>query len=109
MKKATLTIGLFSLVLIATSFVTPATNNSISQNDSIFDIDGGQGRTGKKADYAFINDIDGGQGRTGKKSDYSINDIDGGQGRTGKKADYTNRLNTLAFESQVTLSKVKVD
>ena len=42
MKKSILTIGLFSLVMILTSFTTPETNNAV-KSDSNVNIVGGTG------------------------------------------------------------------
>ncbi|TDO98380.1 hypothetical protein [Flavobacterium sp. 245] len=68
MKKTALTFGLFSLVMVATSFTTPE-NTYLASSDTIkiLSIDGGAtGRT-KKLDF---QDIDGGAtGRT-KKLDF---------------------------------------
>jgi hypothetical protein len=59
MKKATLTIGLFALVMVLTSFTTPETSTLIiaknSTNSSI-DGNGGQDAGGhKKVDYTGEN------------------------------------------------------
>jgi hypothetical protein len=54
MKKTALTLGLFSLVMVATSFANPVVTNSSSTKNTamIIDIDlGGQaGRDGRKLD-----------------------------------------------------------
>ncbi|WP_281637016.1 hypothetical protein [Flavobacterium marginilacus] len=55
MKKAVLTIGLFTLVLVSTSFTSPTnSNSSIADNTEITSIDGtGSQSTGgnKKVDF----------------------------------------------------------
>ena len=55
MKKSALTIGLFTLVMVLTSFTTPETNASkIVDNTTNYPIDGNGGQdTGghRKADY----------------------------------------------------------
>ncbi len=57
MKKATLTIGLFSLLMIATSFTAPA-NVSHSYADMKIDIDGGAtGGPQKKRDFHGDNQL----------------------------------------------------
>ena len=52
MKKAALTFGLFSLVMVATSFATPETTNFLAVSDSIkiVPIDGGATGKQKKGD-----------------------------------------------------------
>jgi len=54
MKKAALTFGLFSLVMVATSFSTPETTSSLAISDSIktisIDGNGAVGKT-KKPDF----------------------------------------------------------
>ena len=42
MKKATLTIGLFSLVMVLTSFNTSETSNNVLVNNAAVSIDGNQ-------------------------------------------------------------------
>ncbi|MGQ7945648.1 hypothetical protein [Flavobacterium sp. WC2509] len=85
MKKAILTIGLFTLVLATTSFASPKSSTSLIAANTVItsnDIDGGQS-TGndRKVDYngKKISSIDGGQS-TGndRKVDYN-GGIDGGQ------------------------------
>ncbi|PTT16555.1 hypothetical protein DBR27_02375, partial [Flavobacterium sp. HMWF030] len=68
MKKTALTFGLFSLVLVTTSFVTPQTV-SHSYTNGAMDIDGGQrGNDRKKTDdFAMSTDIDGGQRANDRK------------------------------------------
>lgn len=55
MKKATLTIGLFTLVLVSTSFASPSSSiTSISDNTVITSIDGTGGQSqgdNRKVDY----------------------------------------------------------
>jgi hypothetical protein len=55
MKKATLTIGLFTLVLVSTSFASPnSSTTSISDNTVITSIDGTGGQSqgdNRKVDY----------------------------------------------------------
>lgn len=52
MKKAALTFGLFSLVMVATSFATPETTNFLTVSDSIkiVPVDGGATGKQKKGD-----------------------------------------------------------
>lgn len=79
MKKATLTIGLFSLIMVLTSFTTPETNTSKIADYTISPIDGTQdsGRTRKVDDYMSTHPM---------KSSIQITKIDGTQdsGRTRK-------------------------
>ncbi len=69
MKKAALTFGLFSLVMVATSFATPETINFLTASDSIkiVPIDGGA--TGKQKKGDIIAYIDGGATGKQKKGD----------------------------------------
>ena len=57
MKKAALTFGLFSLVMVATSFATPETTNFLTASDSIkiVPIDGGATGKQKKGDQQASN------------------------------------------------------
>lgn len=57
MKKAALTFGLFSLVMVATSFATPETTNFLTASDSIkiVPIDGGATGKQKKGDQQGSN------------------------------------------------------
>ena len=57
MKKADLTFGLFSLVMVATSFATPETTNFLAVSDSIkiVPIDGGATGKQKKGDQIANN------------------------------------------------------
>ena len=73
MKKAALTFGLFSLVMVATSFATPETTNFLTASDSIkiVPIDGGA--TGKQKKGDIIAYIDGGATGKQKKGDVILN------------------------------------
>jgi hypothetical protein len=52
MKKATVTIGLFSLIMVATSFANPATPTTFSNKLSIVPpTDGSMTGGGRKQDY----------------------------------------------------------
>ncbi|SFD34230.1 hypothetical protein [Flavobacterium phragmitis] len=56
MKKATLTIGLFSLVMVATSFATPEIPTNFALRDTVPPIDGGAaGGVLKKPDRFAMN------------------------------------------------------
>ncbi|RKR10452.1 hypothetical protein C8C83_2128 [Flavobacterium sp. 90] len=86
MKKAALTFGLFSLILVATSFVTPEkTNKSTAGNiDISVGVDGGQlGRIGRKSDFAY-------------NTSNQVNAVG-------------NKFKSFSSDSQVTKSKVKLD
>jgi hypothetical protein len=83
MKKAALTFGLFSLVMVATSFATPQKNDIYAQISSV-DSDGGnqQGKNGKKLDiYNESNNLN----------------------------SFENQFNSDASASQVTKSRIKLD
>jgi hypothetical protein len=82
MKKAILTIGLFSLVMILTSFTTPETkNNAKVENNAIVDLTGNQSLGGNKK-----VDLTGNQSLGGnKKVDLTGNQSLGGN----KKVDLT--------------------
>lgn len=69
MKKAALTFGLFSLVMVATSFATPQTNSSLTLDNGNFrGIDDGAMTGGKKKlDFQVTNGIDDGAMTGGKK------------------------------------------
>ncbi|WP_264553068.1 hypothetical protein [Flavobacterium sp. N2038] len=84
MKKTALIFGLFSLVVVATSFVTPEKiNTSVAEGiDIMIGTDGGQGRVGKKSDFAYDN---------------------------SNHKNSANKLNSFNLDSQFTTSKVKVD
>ena len=80
MKKTALTFGLFSLVMVATSFATPKTNSVLLAQNQTIERDGetdGTGAVGgqKKADFHQVReqlmDTDG-TGATGgqKKADF---------------------------------------
>jgi hypothetical protein len=58
MKKAILTIGLFSLVMILTSFTTPETNNNTVKSDSNVNSIGGV--TGGNVKVDMIGGVTGG-------------------------------------------------
>lgn len=68
MKKAALTFGLFSLVMVATSFATPQTNSSLTiDNGNYSGIDDGAMTGGKKKLDFHTNGIDDGAMTGGKK------------------------------------------
>ncbi|WP_291147460.1 hypothetical protein [Flavobacterium sp. UBA7680] len=73
MKKTALTFGLFSLVVVATSFANPTIPSIVSNEKSniILPIDGGQ-KTGLDRKQDIIQSIDGGQ-KTGldRKQDFA--------------------------------------
>jgi hypothetical protein len=82
MKKAALTFGLFSLVMVATSFATPQTTSSSIKGiiNTTLETDGGGDASQR--------------GKSGKKLDvYSTPD----------------QLNSFASDSQSTRSRVKLD
>lgn len=86
MKKTALTFGLFSLVMVATSFANPVvTNASSKKNMAIITIDPGLG---------------GQAGRDGRKLDVQ---------NTSKKLNASNELNSLSSSNQSGRSIVKVD
>jgi hypothetical protein len=72
MKKAILTIGLFSLVMILTSFTTSETNNNAKVDTKVNIV--GQGATGGNVKVDIV-----GQGATGGNVKVDIV----GQGATG--------------------------
>lgn len=85
MKKAILTIGLFTLVLATTSFASPKiSTSSIADNAVITSIDGNGGQDaggGKKLDY---------NGASNGSATKHLSDIDGNGGQDaggGKKID----------------------
>ena len=58
MKKATLTIGLFSLVMVATSFASPSTPSALS-NEKLSIVpptDGTMTGHGRKQDYHLVKE-----------------------------------------------------
>jgi hypothetical protein len=58
MKKATLTIGLFSLVMVATSFASPSTPSTLS-NEKLSIVpptDGTMTGHGRKQDYHLVKE-----------------------------------------------------
>jgi hypothetical protein len=88
MKKAALTFGLFSLIMVATSFVTPEkTNRSIAGNiDIMIGTDGTGGQAGpnkKKLDFAYET--------------------------SNKMNSNKSHLNSFASDNQLTKSTVKLD
>ncbi|PIF31860.1 hypothetical protein CLU81_2368 [Flavobacterium sp. 9] len=85
MKKAALTFGLFSLIMVATSFVTPEkTKTSVAANIEIsIGVDGGQGTPKRKGDLAYDT--------------------------SNHKNLAASKLNSFNLNSQFTTSKVKVD
>ncbi|WP_348799128.1 hypothetical protein [Flavobacterium adhaerens] len=80
MKKVSLTIGLFTLVLASTSFAsskTTTTSIAINPETTSIDIDGGQSSGGnRKVDY---------NGSTFNTKTNLIVDIDGGQSSGGNR------------------------
>lgn len=84
MKKTALTFGLFSLVMVATSFANPVATNSSTEKgiDISFDTDGSQ------------------QGRNGKKSDYTA---------SPQMNSSNGQFKSFSSESQLTKSRIKVD
>ncbi|MFB3386407.1 hypothetical protein [Flavobacterium sp. LAR06] len=74
MKKATLTIGLFSLIMVATSFANPSTSNTFS-NEKLSIVppnDGSIVGGNKKRDFHAVTaklDINGSIVRGNKKLD----------------------------------------
>ena len=90
MKKAILTIGLFSLVMVLTSFTTPETDISIDDKKSNLEINGAQSAGGNKK-----LDINGAQSAGGNKKldfiDVQLSgasqklDINGAQSAGGNK------------------------
>lgn len=58
MKKATLTIGLFSLIMVATSFATPSTPNTFSNGklSIVPPYDGTMTGKGRKQDYHLVKE-----------------------------------------------------
>lgn len=87
MKKAALTFGLFSLIMVATSFVTPEkTNSSVAGTIEIMigtDGTGGQGTPKRKSDFAYDTQ--------------------------NHKNSAASKLNNFTLNGQFTTSKVKVD
>ena len=86
MKKAVLTIGLFTLVLASTSFAAPTTSTSSNADNAVItSIDGNGGQDsggGKKLDYNNVISKD--------KNTKRVTDIDGNGGQDsggGKKLD----------------------
>jgi hypothetical protein len=83
MKKATLTIGLFTLVMVLTSFTTPETSTSrIANNTTKLSIDGNGGQdTGgnRKVDYNGKNS------NGASKKNHSDIDGNGGQDTGGNR------------------------
>jgi hypothetical protein len=57
MKKAALTIGLFSLAVVATSFTAPETVNTISNEKLSINPPGSSAGGGRKLDYTGKNEI----------------------------------------------------
>ncbi|OIV43586.1 hypothetical protein [Flavobacterium johnsoniae] len=84
MKKTALTFGLFSLVMVATSFANPVVTNSPAEKgiDISFDTDGSQ------------------QGRNGRKSDYT---------GSAQENSSNNQFKSFSSESQLTKSRIKLD
>ena len=94
MKKATLTIGLFSLVMVLTSFTSPEIVVTKNSNEISLGIDGQSTGGGRKVDEYAINGgvgIDGQSTGGGRKVDvYAINGgigIDGQSTGGGRKLD----------------------
>lgn len=86
MKKAALTFGLFSLVMVATSFATPE-KTSRSYADNTIDI--GTDGTGNQKTT--------GNGR--KTDEYTSSQLNSA----------SNQLNSFTSDSQSTRSKIKLD
>lgn len=90
MKKAALTFGLFSLIMVATSFVTPEkTNTAVARTIEIMIGTDGTGGTG-------------GQGTPKRKSDFAYD-------TPNHKNSAASKLNNYTLNGQFTTSKVKVD
>lgn len=86
MKKTALTFGLFSLVMVATSFTTPATSTSSNKGiiNTTLETDGGQKGTGN-----------------GRKLDvYSSSD---------QVNSLNNESNSFGSDSQSSRSRIKLD
>jgi hypothetical protein len=86
MKKTALTLGLFSLVMVATSFANPVVTNSSNTNniDINFDIDGTGGQSGRDGT---------------RKLDVYNSSLNSAE----------NQFNSLSVASQSSRSTVKVD
>ena len=84
MKKTALTFGLFSLVMVATSFANPVITNSSSKDTTAMIIDPGIGQTG----------------RDGRKLDVQ---------NTSTELNSLNQSNSLSSSNQSARSIVKVD
>lgn len=84
MKKTALTLGLFSLVMVATSFANPVETNTSSTKNMAMTIDPGIGQAG----------------RDGRKRD--VQD-------TSNQFNSSNELNSLSSSNQSARSVVKVD
>ncbi|MBF4466082.1 hypothetical protein [Flavobacterium sp. LC2016-12] len=85
MKKATLTIGLFSLIMVATSFANPVVTNASSTKNMAMAIDPGLGQAG----------------RDGRKLDV--------QGASNQLNTAGTNLSSFSSASQSARSTVKVD
>ncbi len=113
MKKTALIFGLFSLVVVSTSFEAPVkTNTSIAGIDIIFGSDGTGGQAGKRdkktdnliagIDILMGTDGTGGQaGKRDRKTDELYN--------TSNKANSAKHLGSFVSDSQLTKSNVKLD
>lgn len=91
MKKTALTFGLFALVVVATSFSAPETQNTSStyaMNTSV-DIDGGQ-KTGQDRKIDVMAPIDGGQ-KTGQDRKIDFANI-GGFGSDSQSATASRKI-----------------
>ena len=84
MKKTALTLGLFSLIMVATSFANPVITNSSSKDNTAMIIDPGIGQTG----------------RDGRKLDVQ---------NTSTVLNSLNQSNSLSSSNQSARSIVKVD
>jgi len=86
MKKTALTLGLFSLVMVATSFANPIVTNSANTNNINinFDIDGTGGQSGRDGT---------------RKLDVYNSSLNSSE----------NQFNSLSVASQSSRSTVKVD
>ena len=79
MKKAILTIGLFSLMMILTSFTTPETTNAKVETTAFADLVGGGSAGGNKK----VDLVGGGSAGGNKKVDL----VGGGSAGGNKKVD----------------------
>ncbi len=91
MKKTALTFGLFSLVIVATSFANPTISNSSNEKLNI------------------VSPIDGGQKTVPDRKHDSFQPIDGGQKtRPDRKSDFAN-ISGVNSDSQLSTLNRKLD